>query len=148
MSKLYQIKDLLSLKNYSKKYKITLRKVYRYIEGSIIDSVNIDGVSYLSDKPINTLKEDGRSKFMQNIVKNLTKQIHNVKILTMLNSNIPEVPDNQEGYIDKNLTIEDNHIDKILTIRESELKLMVKSDGSLSIREMKEKEILIKKYLK
>ena len=143
MSKLVDIKKLITLKNYSEKYGITKRKIYRYIDSNIIDFVNIDGIPFLYDKVYNELKTDRRVKINNNNVKILTKQDSNDKILTLENNKKWLESDlNQENNNVKILTKQDINV-KILTLKEKDL--LGKSDKNLSLQELREKQNLIKK---
>ena len=143
MSKIYSIKDLISLNNYSKKYNVSLRKIYRHIGDMIVEHYIIDGVAFLPDEPISILKEHHTRNQLQNSVKNLTEKTFSVKILTQYLQTI----ENQEVNSDKILTESSNSV-KILTLTENELRLIASHDDKLSKRMLNEKYELIKKYLK
>jgi len=115
MSKFYVIKDLLSLSNYSKKYNVTLRKIYRYIADGLIEHYNIDGVAFLFDAPINLLNESHTRNQIKDNVKILTESSFSVKILTQSSEKI----DNQE-------------VNSVKILTESQEKLLNTPDVKLS----------------
>lgn len=128
MSNIYKINDLLSLANYAKRYKVTLRKIYRYVGDSIIEHYMIDGVAYLPDKPIPILMEKHTRDQLSNSVKNLTESTISVKILTQSS----DLVDNQEV----------NNV-KILT--ESQIQLLETPDVKLSGEKLEKKYLILKK---
>lgn len=147
MNKFYEINDILSLNNYSKKYGISLRKIYRYISDIFIEHYIIDGIAFLPDKPIRLLQENHTKNQLINNVKILTKCEYSVKNLTLSTNKKLQVVDNQLNNSDKILTECDNNSDKILTLKKTELELMVKREEELSSSKMVERINLIKKYL-
>lgn len=156
MSKLIDVSKLITLKNFSKKYEVSLRKIYRYINEKKIEFVDIDGVSFLYDRVYNELLTDHRVKTNVKIltkedsnVKTLTKQTTNVKNLTKLNNS------ESDNYVDivKTLTIPNTNvkistkdIDKILTLDEKKI-LFESDDRFLTIRELELKDNIRKKLI-
>jgi hypothetical protein len=120
MSKFYKIKDLLSLSNYSKKYGVGLRKIYRYIGDKIIEHYMIDDVPYLLDQEIPILKESHKRDKLQSSVKILTEKRVSVKILTQST----QTTDNKDVNYVKILTQSQNSI-----LDTSDVKLNAKDLG-------------------
>lgn len=149
MSKFYEIKDLLSLKKYSEKYKVGLRKIYRYIGDELIEHYMIDGVAFLPDKKIPILKES-HTKNQLNSVKNLTLKKVSVKTLTEYNVNMegvvikPTVTQQVNPVKIKTESMDDSV--KILSVTNEELKLMVTPEEKLSAGDMERRINLLKKY--
>jgi hypothetical protein len=146
MSKFYVVKDLISLSNYAKKYKVSLRKIYRYIGDELIEHYMIDGVAFLPDKLIPILKETHTKNQLQNSVKNLTKRKVSVKDLTSFNTEELQLSENEIVGSVKILTESGEDNVKILTIREDDLKLMVTPENKLSINGMKARIALLENY--
>ena len=114
MSKFYVIKDLLSLSDYSKKYNVSLRKIYRYIADGIVEHYNIGGVAFLHDSPIKLLTKSHTRNQLSNNVKILTETPISVKILTESSHNV----DNQEV---NNIKILTEYQEKIVNTSDSRL---------------------------
>lgn len=126
MSKFYIIKDLLSLSNFAKKYKVSLRKIYRYIGSEIIEHYLVDDVPYLCDQDISILKETHKRNELQNSVKTLTSKVISVKSLTQSSESV----DNQDV----------NNV-KILT--ETQLTILSTSDVKLNSENLEKKYNLV-----
>lgn len=135
MSKLIDISKLITLKNYSKKYGVTNRKIYRYIDSNTIDHVIIDGVPFVYDRPNNELNTDHRYKNPNSNVKTLTKKDNNVKTLTT-NHNKNSLIDSlrAENDIVKKLTI-----GNVKTLTKEEQVLLNTPDVKLSGDEITKK---------
>lgn len=106
MSNFYVINDLLSLSNYSKKYGVNLKKIYRYIGDEIINHYLIDDVAYLPDQEIPLLINNHKRYFLVNNVQKLTLKRVSVKNLTLKD----EVIENQEVNDVQILTLEQMEI--------------------------------------
>lgn len=119
MNKFYIVKDLLSLSNYSKKHKVGLRKIYRYIADEIIEHYMIDDVPYLLDEEIPILKASHKRNQLQNSVKSLTSKVVSVKSLTQSVESI----DNEE-------------INSVKILTENQKRILETSDVKLNSKEL------------
>jgi hypothetical protein len=126
MSKFYIIKDLISLSNYSKKYNVNLKKIYRYIGDEIIEHYLIDDVAYLPDEEIPVLIKNHKRNFLINNVQTLTSKVISVKNLTLKEETI----DNEEV----------NNV-QILTLKQKEL--LETSDVKLNAENLDKKYKII-----
>ena len=106
MNKFYIIKDVLSISNYAKKYKVNYRKIYRYLADEIIEHYLIDGIAFLPDKDITLLIKDQRGSSLVSSVKTLTLETISVKNLTLSVESV----DNEEVDNVKILTLEQKDI--------------------------------------
>ena len=130
----------IQLKNYSIKYDVSNRKIYRYIKSNIIDYIIIDGVLFLYDNEYSELKTDHRCKNSDYNVKTLTKSNSNVKTLTkQITKNSLYDIKNKENNNVKTLTIND----KVLTKQEK--KVLDTPDIELSSKELELKQKLKRK---
>ena len=119
MSKLIDVNKLLNLNNYSKKYQISKRKIYRYVDGEKIDHVIIDGVPFVYDKPYDELQTDHRVKNGETNVKIVTKDLDNVKIVTKQEVKTPL--NDSKNKENGNVKIVTKGNDKILTLEEERI---------------------------
>ena len=106
MSKFYIIKDVLSLSNYSKKYGVNLKKIYRYIADEIVEHYWVDNVPYLPDRELSPLIDTHKRNELINNVQTLTSKVVSVKSLT----STPETTDNQDVNNVQILTLEQKKI--------------------------------------
>jgi len=119
MSKFYVIEGLISLSNYSKKYKVSLRKIYRYIADKIIEHYMIDDVPYLIDEKISLLKDNHTRDELKNNVKTLTESVIYVKNLT------------QSSYINDN-----QEVNSVKVLTEKQMNILNTSDINLNSKEL------------
>jgi len=146
MSKFYEIKDILSLSNYAKKYMVSLRKIYRYVGDCLIEHYMVDGVAYLPDVEIPLLKQSHTKNQVADSVQILTRKQVSVQILTQRKEGYMNVSENQVVNSVQILTDSGTDSVNILTIREDELKMMTCNDDKLSINGLEAKKALLKKY--
>jgi hypothetical protein len=106
MSNFYVLKDIISLSNYSKKYGVNLKKIYRYIADELVEHYWVDNVPYLPDHEIPHLIHNHKRNEVINNVQSLTSKLVSVKTLTLKE----EVVDNEEVNDVKILTLEQKEI--------------------------------------
>ena len=113
MNKIVNYNGYLTLKNYSIKYNVNLRKIYRQINKKVLPHINIDGICFLKDVKYDVLFTDSREKNL----------LYNDKILTIVDKYLSigdNYCDNETVNIDKILTIQKDDNDKILSIQNEE----------------------------
>jgi hypothetical protein len=132
MSKLIDIKQYLTFKNYAKKYGVCERKVYRHRHNKDINYINIDGKYFIKDERSSILETNNSGRILNNVknltdnseklrlsVKNLTsKKNDNVKKLTVNNENPSLFTENEDSKNVKKLTVSDSENVKNLTLKE------------------------------
>ena len=127
MNKFYTIKGLISLSNYSKKYKITLRKIYRYIGDQLIEHYMIDDMPYLPDKKIPLLFESHTRNQLINSVKTLTESVISVKSLT-----------------ESNQEVENQEVNSVKILTETQISILNTPDVKLNSKNLERKYKLMK----
>jgi hypothetical protein len=145
MSKLVDINQYLTLKNYAKKYGVCGRKLYRHRYDDEIDFINIDGKFFIRDERSIKLETNNSGRPPSKSVKNLTSNDKSVKKLTSKTEKPLRLAGNKDSKNVKKLTLSDSINVKNLTDNERLEQLLAIPEDKRSIKDFDEIDQLRKK---
>lgn len=145
MSKLVDITQYLTTKNYAKKYGVCGRKVYRHRYDDEIDFINIDGKFFIKDERSIKLETNNSGRPPSKSVKKLTDNTKSVKNLTDKSQKPLRLAGNKDSKNVKKLTLSDSINVKKLTDKKRLDQLLNIPEKNRTIKDFDEIDKLIKK---
>ena len=149
MSKLIDINQYLTLKNYAKKYGVCGRKLYRHRHDEEIDFINIDGKYFIKDERSIKLETNNSGRPPSKSVKKLTdkeksvtnltfKPSKSVTNLTLNTDNVTNSGLNEDSKNVKKLTLSNPDTVKNLTFNKRLDELLSIPEDERSIKDFEE----------